>query len=313
MPPVAPYTLLINDEDRASIVAAARALLDAALPPDLRDDRFSEAWEQAVIARAIPFWSCVAFQGSTPVGYLAGLVDDGILALEALYDPEIADQAELARSQLEALVGSLPGDDLGDVEAVEIWAKPAPDWFGPIVVDAGFSPYRGLHQMRRPLPIGEPAPVTSRSFRSSDTDALRLVNNRSFANHPSQGDQSATRWRETIDAPWFRNDGTRIYEDPEGTIAGFCITKIHHDPPLGEIYVIGLDPSVHGRGLGGPMTAAGLHWLADQGLTTAMLYVEADNAAAIRTYRRLGFEIVRSDQAWRLDLEPLSRVEIDTP
>ncbi|MEZ5341350.1 MAG: GNAT family N-acetyltransferase [Acidimicrobiales bacterium] len=104
-----------------------------------------------------------------------------------------------------------------------------------------------------------------------------MVNNRSFAAHPSQGDQSVERWHETIDAPWFLADGTRIYEDPPGTIAGFCITKIHQTPPVGEIYVIGLDPSVHGRGLGGPMTAAGLDWLATHGQTTAMLYVEADN------------------------------------
>ena len=48
------------------------------------------------------------------------------------------------------------------------------------------------------------------------------------------------------------------------------------------------------------MTAAGLDWLADQGLTTGMLYVEHDNAPAIRTYERLGFTPHRTDRAWQL-------------
>ena len=46
------------------------------------------------------------------------------------------------------------------------------------------------------------------------------------------------------------------------------------------------------------MTAAGLAWLAQQGLTTGMLYVEADNEPALRTYYKLGFEQHRTDRAW---------------
>ncbi len=52
------------------------------------------------------------------------------------------------------------------------------------------------------------------------------------------------------------------------------------------------------------MTASGLDWLAQQGLQVAMLYVEADNEPAIRTYERLGFAVVRSDRSWHLNLGP---------
>ena len=97
--------------------------------------------------------------------------------------------------------------------------------------------------------------------------------------------------------PWFDPEGIRLYE-VDGVLAGFCWTKRHDEPKLGEIYVICIDPDFHGRGLGRPMTAAGLDWLAEQGETIGMLYVEADNVPAIRTYEGLGFDIVRTDRAW---------------
>ena len=71
---------------------------------------------------------------------------------------------------------------------------------------------------------------------------------------------------------------------------------------MGEIFVIAVDPDFHGRGLGVPMTLAGLEWLADRGLRHGMLYVEADNDAANATYRRIGFTRHRTDRAYRRDL-----------
>ncbi|MBU2111746.1 MAG: GNAT family N-acetyltransferase, partial [Actinobacteria bacterium] len=75
----------------------------------------------------------------------------------------------------------------------------------------------------------------------------------------------------------------------DGTMLGFHWTKIH-DRDHGEVYVVGVSPASQGRGLGRLLTLAGLHHLHDRGVREVILYVESDNAPAIRIYRdKLGF------------------------
>ena len=95
---------------------------------------------------------------------------------------------------------------------------------------------------------------------------------------------------------WFDPAGFLLHE-VDGRLAAFCWTKVHgdHEPPLGEIYVIAVDPEFQGRGLGRELTLAGLEHLAEQGLQVGMLYVEDDNAAAVGLYRELGFHIHHDD------------------
>ena len=59
---------------------------------------------------------------------------------------------------------------------------------------------------------------------------------------------------------------------------------------VGELYVVGVDPDAQGLGLGTAVTALALDHLTGAGLRTAILYTEADNAPAVRTYTRAGFE-----------------------
>ena len=78
------------------------------------------------------------------------------------------------------------------------------------------------------------------------------------------------------------------------------------DPPLGEIYVIAVDPAFHGQGLGKALTLSGLAWLSAHGMAHGMLYVEHDNVAAVRTYERIGFHVHHTDRAY------VDRAGVDT-
>ncbi|MEO6126263.1 MAG: mycothiol synthase [Ilumatobacteraceae bacterium] len=156
---------------------------------------------------------------------------------------------------------------------------------------------RQLHQMRRSLPVGLSFDIETRSFDPErDIDPWVAINGRAFAWNPEQGNWTANSVRARMSEPWFDPDGFLIH-DRDGQMAGFCWTKVHADaePVLGEIYVIAVDPDFHGLGLGRDLTLAGLDHLAGAGIATAMLFVDADNVAAIRVYDRLGFVIHRTD------------------
>ncbi len=170
-----------------------------------------------------------------------------------------------------------------------------------VSIEHGLALRRSLHEMRVTLPLDRHATVATRSFVPGTDDANWVgVNNRAFAGHGEQGgwtlDTLALRQLE----PWFDADGFRVYE-VEGQIAAFCWTKIHrtgHGEVIGEIYVIAVDPEFHGRGLGKQLTLAGLDSIAGRGITTANLYVDGDNAAAVSLYRSLGFAIHRTRRAF---------------
>lgn len=207
--------------------------------------------------------------------------------------PEHREHLDL-RSELSHLL-----DRIGPDGDIQLWIRDVDDTADSTVTDLGFAPYRDLWQLRCALPNAA-SNLHTRSFTPGDLDDFVAVNNRAFQWHPEQGGLTRASVESTMSEPWFDADGFRLLHDGDDLV-GFCWTKVHadQDPPLGEIYVIAVDPSHHGRGLGKPMTLAGLEWLAAQGLHDGMLYVESDNAAANATYQAIGFTRHHTDRAYK--------------
>ncbi len=182
--------------------------------------------------------------------------------------------------------------------ALTLWAHDVNDETDALIRSCGLRQWRDLWQLRCDLPATK-STIATRAFTDGDLERFVAVNNRAFSWHPEQSGLTVDAVRETMREPWFNSDGFRLYEIDE-QLLGFCWTKVHTDlePPIGEIFVIAVDPSAHGQGLGTPMTLAGLDWLADQGLTRAMLYVESDNVAANATYERIGFRRHLTNRAY---------------
>lgn len=170
----------------------------------------------------------------------------------------------------------------------------------------GLSPGRDLWQMRVPLPLAETTDLVTRPFvRDQDEAAWLEVNNAAFAWHPEQGDWTVDDLRQREDEAWFDPEGFLLHER-DGRLAGFCWTKVHEEPPVGEIYVIAVHPDFAGQGLGRALTVAGLSHLAAT-TDTGMLYVDADNAPAVKLYEDLGFTVQSTNRAFVGDVARSAR------
>ena len=220
----------------------------------------------------------------------------------------------LGRRLVGALLEQVPDGRL------RLWAHGDSPAAGALAKRLGFRRSRVLLQMRRPLttPAGPALPepvapdgVTLRTFvPGQDEQAWTELNNRAFVHHPDQGGWGVHEVELREKEPWFDPAGFFLAER-EGSLVGFHWTKVHgghggdaphehdadhpehehHDhPPIGEVYIVGVDPSEQGRGLGPWLTLVGLHSLRDRGLSEVLLYVDESNPAAVRTYERLGFE-----------------------
>ncbi len=232
------------------------------------------------------------------------------------------------RALVDALLEHTPDGRL------RLWAHGDSPAAAALAAALGFGRSRVLLQMRRSLatPLPElvlPDGVRLRTFRpGEDERACTEINHRAFADHPDQGGWDVDEVRLREQEPWFDPAGFFLAErvvDGAARLVGFHWTKVHgghradephehdgdgphphdhehdhHDhPPIGEVYIVGIDPSEQGRGLGPALTLVGLHSLRDRGLSDVLLYVDEDNTAAVKTYTRLGFTRHATDVMYR--------------
>lgn len=199
----------------------------------------------------------------------------------------------------------------GDGRPVQLWAHGDLPAAARLAAAAGFTRVRALWRMQRslhaPLPLPEPAHgISVRTFVPGHDEADWLaLNSRAFATHPEQGRWTSADLDQREQESWFDPAGFFLAER-DGRLVGFHWTKIHTPgpadgtgQPMGEVYVIGVDPAAQGTGLGRALTLTGLHYLRDRGIPEVMLYVEEMNTAAIRLYKSLGFTHAGTDVMYR--------------
>lgn len=243
----------------------------------------------------------LAVDGGTIVGYLD-------LAPAGGEDPAMAELVVHPDSRRGGIGSAMVREALAEAgTGARIWAHGNLEAARATAKSLGLQAVRELLQMRRPL-VDLPSPTTPAgvrvdTYRGEDDDAdLLRVNNAAFAWHPEQGGWTEAELAERRDEKWFDPDGLFMaFDEDSGELLGFHWTKVHNEG-LGEVYVVGVDPAAQGRGIGATLTLIGLHHLAQRlsgnSQPTVMLYVEADNSAAVNTYRRLGFEVFGIDVAY---------------
>ena len=253
-----------------------------------------------------------------PDGAVAGyarLESDGQAFAELVVHPAARGQGigRALLTRLELLAGERP---LG------FWAHGDLPGATALAERRGYARARVLLQLRRDLAGVDPDPrpalpdgVVVRPFRPGKDEAAWLrVNARAFARHPEQGSWTEEDLRLREAEPWFDPAGFLLawHGDPDagGELLGSHWTKVHPpgdvgdtapDESIGEIYELGIDPSAKGMRLGPALTDLGLAYLRRRGLARVMLYVEEDNAGAVRLYESRGFRRHAVDVAWRRD------------
>ena len=134
---------------------------------------------------------------------------------------------------------------------------------------------------------------TIRTFNpAADKDLWLALNNKIFTNHPDQGNWALADLENRMAETWFDAEG--FFLAVKGNeIVGFVWTKIHQDlvnqDPVGELYVVGVDPDHAHQGIGRAVSVTAINYLITKGLKRSMLYVDADNEKGLALYTSLGF------------------------
>jgi mycothiol synthase len=251
-------------------------------------------WLSSLAERAREFDGQPPFSDQAVVDFRAGdrelvAIDEIAAALaspseaEFVVDPDARGRGH-GTALLERLISRSPAGLL-------LWAHGDHPAARALAAGHGLEPVRELLHLVAEvpaLPQGDPAGRRIDPFRvGTDEDEWVALNAVIFAGHPEQGSVSRADVEQLEAEPWFRADDFLVLRD-DGAMIGYCWLKV--EGGRGEFYVVGVHPSRQGERLGSLLFEAGLDRMRERGIRLAHLYVEGDNAPALRLYRSRGFE-----------------------
>lgn len=192
-----------------------------------------------------------------------------------------------------------------------IWAHGALPGSLSFLTGAGLEETRRLLTLHRSLdaaqPVPEVRPASLPDLHLAAFDAERdaerwvAVNASAFRDHPEQGSLTRADLDRRLAEPWFDAEDMLVARRGD-ELVGFVWVKREHPGATAadaEIYVVATDPSVQGHGVAAHLLAASLTRLQEAGVPGVELYVEADNAPALRLYENWGFSVSGRDVQMR--------------
>ncbi|HEX5040482.1 MAG TPA: GNAT family N-acetyltransferase [Candidatus Limnocylindria bacterium] len=197
-----------------------------------------------------------------------------------------------------------------------MWADDRQAGRKALAESAGYTAVRWFFEMERqridvdrpeilPMPDGlEVRPVTV-----EDAPAIWAADHDAFRDHWGGWDDSEAALRRWVESPEFQPDLYLVAYDGD-EIAGAVLNGIlaEENEKLGLrrgwLDSVFTRRAWRGRGLARALIGRSVHLLAERGMDTAALGVDADNpSGALGLYRSCGFEVVDGGAAWRKPLE----------
>lgn len=118
---------------------------------------------------------------------------------------------------------------------------------------------------------------------------------------PAEVDELVNLWETAgLTRPWndARADAHAALENPTSTVLGgiddgalVAAAMAGYDGHRGWIWYVAVDPSRQGEGLGKTIAEEAVEWLRRRGAPKVELLVRGGNDAAVRFWRRLGFDV----------------------
>jgi len=181
-----------------------------------------------------------------------------------------------------------------------------------LVAATGYQPARWFFDMERPridsdLPAIKPLPAGIEVRRVTD-DHLRAVwkaDIEAFRDHWGGHDESEEAFLRHRDSPDFDPSLWVVAWDGDEVVAGSLNTIYPHENEATGLRRGWLDSvftrrAWRRRGIAGGLIVRSLHLLAERGMDTAALGVDADNpSGALRLYESFGFAVTERGTAWR--------------